>query len=217
MADIENTLAVAKDSHVIVYNAPNDETGQTELDEYTTIANQDRADTISSSWGTCENDVTAGYVQAENTVFEQMAFQGQSMFGSSGDTGAFGCIRIDGTTIVDQGDPSSQPWVTSVGGTSLESDNPGTNPNPGPPAKGTETVWNVRNLCSQRAGRPEQRQPGRFLLVRRLGRRRRRIQPVLGPAVLPAGAGREQLVRDVRQRHDELLARRDGDPVPPGA
>ena len=80
MADIENTLAVAKDSHVIVYNAPNDETGQTELDEYTTIANQDRADTISSSWGTCENDVTAGYVQAENTVFEQMAFQGQSVF-----------------------------------------------------------------------------------------------------------------------------------------
>src|SRR5215469_2828446 len=69
VADIENTLAVAKDSHVIVYNAPNDQTGQTELDEYTTIANQDRADTISSSWGVCENDVTAGYVQAENTVF----------------------------------------------------------------------------------------------------------------------------------------------------
>ena len=41
VADIENTLAVAKDSHVIVYNAPNDQTGQTELDEYTAIANQD--------------------------------------------------------------------------------------------------------------------------------------------------------------------------------
>jgi kumamolisin len=153
-ADIENTLAVAKDSRVIVYNAPNDETGQTELDEYTTIANQDRADTVSSSWGLCENDVTAGYVQAENTIFEQMAFQGQSMFGASGDTGAFGCIRSDGTTIVDQGDPSSQPWVTSVGGTSLESDNPGTNPNPGPPATGTKTVWNVRNLCSEQGKNP---------------------------------------------------------------
>ena len=217
VADIENTLAVAKDSHVIVYNAPNDETGQTELDEYTTIANQDRADTVSSSWGVCENDVTAGYVQAENTIFEQMAFQGQSMFSSSGDTGAFGCIRSDGTTIVNQDDPSSQPWVTSVGGTSLESDNPGTNPNPGPPATGAETVWNVRNLCSDAAAAPEQRQPGRFLLVRGDGRRRRRIQPVLGPAVLPGGAGREQLVRHVRQRHDELLARRDGDSVPPGA
>ncbi|HET6187069.1 MAG TPA: S53 family peptidase [Trebonia sp.] len=161
-ADIENTLAVAKDSHVIVYNAPNDETGQTELDEYTTIANQDRADTVSSSWGVCENDVTAGYVQAENTIFEQMASQGQSVFSSSGDTGAFGCIRSDGTTIVDQGDPSSQPWVTSVGGTSLESDNPGTNPNPGPPATGTETVWNVRNLCSDAPAAPSNDKQGGY-------------------------------------------------------
>src|SRR3984885_3514683 len=162
VADIENTLAVAKDSHVIVYNAPNDNTGQTELDEYTAIANQDRADTVSSSWGLCENDVTAGYAQAENTIFEQMAFQGQSMFSSSGDTGAFGCIRSDGTTIVDQGDPSSQPWVTSVGGTSFESDNPGTNPNPGPPATGTETVWNVRNLCSSAAAAPSNGNLGGF-------------------------------------------------------
>jgi subtilase family serine protease len=154
VADIENTLAVAKDSHVIVYNAPNDETGQTELDEYTAIANQDAASTVSSSWGYCENDVTASFVEAENTVFEQMAFQGQSMFAASGDTGAFGCIRGDGTTIVDTGDPQSQPWVTGVGGTSLESDNPGTNPNPGPPAAGTETVWNVRNLCSDAPAAP---------------------------------------------------------------
>ncbi|MFY9775014.1 MAG: S53 family serine peptidase [Trebonia sp.] len=153
-ADIEQTLAVAKDSHVIVYNAPNDETGQTELDEYTKIANQDKADTVSSSWGLCENDVTSGYVQAENTIFEQMAFQGQSMFSSSGDTGAFDCIRSDGTTIVNVDDPPSQPWVTSVGGTSLESDNPGTNPNPGPPTRGTETVWNVRNLCSEQGKNP---------------------------------------------------------------
>ena len=162
VADIENTLAVAKDSHVIVYNAPNDETGQTELDEYTTIANQDRADTVSSSWGVCENDVTAGYVQAENTIFEQMAFQGQSVFSSSGDTGAFGCIRSDGTTIVDQGDPSSQPWVTSVGGTSFESDNPGTNPNPGPPAAGAETVWNVHNLCSDAPAAPSNDKQGGY-------------------------------------------------------
>jgi len=162
VADIENTLAVAKDSHVIVYNAPNDETGQTELNEYTAIANQDRADTVSSSWGTCENDVTAGYVQAENTVFEQMAFQGQSLFASSGDTGAFGCIRVDGTTIVNQSDPSSQPWVTSVGGTSFESYNPGTNPNPGPPPAGTETVWNVHNLCSDAPPAPSNDKQGGY-------------------------------------------------------
>lgn len=147
-ADIETTLAIAKDANVIVYNAPNDYTGQTELDEYTAIAGQDVASTVSSSWGACENDVAVGMAEAENTVFEQMALQGQSMFNSAGDTGAFDCIRSDGTSIVDQADPASQPWVTSVGGTSLESDNPGTNPDPGAPAKGTQTVWNVDNLCS---------------------------------------------------------------------
>ena len=69
------------------------------------------------------------------------------MFGAEGDTGAFECIRSDGTTIVNVLDPPSQPWVTSVGGTSLESDNPGTNPHPSYP-HGVETVWNVDNLCS---------------------------------------------------------------------
>ncbi|HEY5394936.1 MAG TPA: S53 family serine peptidase [Trebonia sp.] len=162
-ADIETTLAVAPDlKHLIVYNAANDETGQTELDEYTTIANQDTASTISSSWGVCENDVTSGYVESENTVFEQMALQGQSMFSSSGDTGAFGCIRSDLTTVVNVGDPSTQPWVTSVGGTSFEGDNPGAKANPGTPAKNTETVWNVDNLCSDQAAAADNDGQGGF-------------------------------------------------------
>jgi subtilase family serine protease len=145
--DIEQTLAIAPDvANVLVYNAPNDSTGQASLDEYSVIAGQDLADTVSSSWGVCEQDVTAAYAQAENTIFEQMAAQGQAMFSASGDTGAFGCIRSDGSTGVMVGDPSSQPWVTSVGGTSFESDNPGTNPHPSYPS-GVETVWNVHNLC----------------------------------------------------------------------
>jgi subtilase family serine protease len=147
-ADIETQLAIAPDvSHLIVYNAPNDFTGQTELDEYTAIAKANVADSVSSSWGLCENDITSGYAQAENTIFRQMAAQGQSMFGAAGDTGAFDCIRSDGTTIVNVDDPPSQPWVTSVGGTSFETFNPGTNPHPRYPRVG-EAVWNVQNLCS---------------------------------------------------------------------
>ena len=147
-ADIEMQLTISPDAkHILVYNAPNDYTGQTELDEYTRIANDDTADVISSSWGLCENDAGAAYVQAENIIFEQMALQGQSMFGAAGDTGAFDCIRSDGTTIVNVDDPPSQPWVTSVGGTSLESFNPDANPNPKYP-EGVETVWNVDNLCN---------------------------------------------------------------------
>jgi kumamolisin len=152
--DIEMELTTAPDlRHLIVYNAPNDYTGQTELDEYTAMANDDTAATISSSYSNCENDVTAAYVQSENVVFEQMALQGQSMFADDADNGAFGCIDIDGTDIADVQDPSAQPWVTSVGGTSLESDNPGTNPHPAYP-RGVETVWNADNLCSSQPAAP---------------------------------------------------------------
>ncbi len=150
-ADIEQDLTIAPDtSNVLVYNAPNDETGQTELDEYATIANQDIADSVSSSWGECEPDAGLAYAQAENILFEQMAAQGQSMFASSGDTGAFECIR-DGTfsdwTPLESLDPASQPWVTSTGGTSFTSFDPGDNPDPSYPL-GTEEVWNTLDVCS---------------------------------------------------------------------
>jgi subtilase family serine protease len=151
VADIETQLAISPNAqHILVYNAPNDLTGQTELDEYTRIAKDDIADVISSSWGECENDAGAALVQAENLVFQQMALQGQSMFGAAGDTGAFGCIRSDGTNVVNVNDPPSQPWVTSVGGTSFESFNPDRNPFPNYPA-GVETVWNVDGLCNTSA------------------------------------------------------------------
>jgi kumamolisin len=147
-ADIQMQLAIAPDvSHLIVYNAPNDFTGQTELDEWSAIAKANVADSVSSSWAVCENDATAGYVQAENTIFRQMAAQGQSVFGAEGDTGAFSCLRSDGGTNVNLLDPPAQPWVTSVGGTSFENFNPGTNPHPSYPRVG-EAVWNVQNLCS---------------------------------------------------------------------
>jgi subtilase family serine protease len=149
-ADIEQDLTVAPDANaVLVYNAPNDVTGQTELDEYATIANQDKADSISSSWDVCEPDATLPYAQAENVIFEQMAAQGQSMFSSSGDTGAFECLR-DGTfsdyAPLEALDPSSQPWVTSTGGTSFGTFDPGDNPSPSYPR--TEEVWNTIDICS---------------------------------------------------------------------
>ena len=150
-ADIEAQLSVAPDnSHLIVYNAPNDLSGPTELDEWSAIAKANQAAVVSSSWSVCEQDVSASYAQAENVIFEQMASQGQSVFGAEGDTGAFSCIRSDGTTGLAVLDPPSQPWVTSVGGTSFETFNPGTNPHPRYP-NGVETVWNVDGLCNTSA------------------------------------------------------------------
>jgi kumamolisin len=151
-ADIQMELTVAPDlGKLEVYEAPSDSTGQTWLDEYGAIANQDTAETISSSWGFCENDTGTAWVQAQGTIFEQMALQGQSMFAASGDTGAFECLRNgDGSSIINSGDPVEQPWVTGVGGTSFSFDNPGTNLQPSYPGT-DEMAWNVDNLCNEDA------------------------------------------------------------------
>ena len=145
-ADIEQQLSIAPDvSHLIVYNAPNDETGQTEIDEYAAIANDDVASTISTSWGECESELGAAVAQAENLVFEQMAAQGQSIFAAAGDDGALDCGTSPQTAAVD--DPASQPWVTGAGGTSWQNFNPAGNESPAYPA-GVESVWNVDSLCN---------------------------------------------------------------------
>jgi subtilase family serine protease len=160
-ADIEMSMTISPDnSHILVYNAPNDYTGQTSLDEYNKIANQDTAAVVSSSWGVCEDEITAGYAEAENVIFEQMAMQGQSLFNAFGDSGAYGCLPSP--TYADAGDPADQPWVTGVGGTSFESYNPGTDPTATYPS-GVETVWNSYNLCSEQpANRGNDDQGGLF-------------------------------------------------------
>jgi subtilase family serine protease len=116
----------------------------------------------------CEQDVTAAYAQAENVIFEKMAMQGQSVFGAEGDTGAFSCIRSDGTTGVAVLDPPSQPFVTSVGGTSLESFNPGASQHPAYP-NGTETVWNTDALCSNAPAAPANDNKGGFFWCAQTG------------------------------------------------
>ena len=53
--DIELELTIApRLRQLIVYNAPNDFTGQTELDEHTAMASDDTAETISSSYSVRE-------------------------------------------------------------------------------------------------------------------------------------------------------------------
>jgi subtilase family serine protease len=150
-ADIEMQLAIAPEaSQLLVYNAPNDVTGQANLDLFARIAKDDIADVISDSWIACESDVGAAFAQAENVFLEQTALQGQSFFGSAGDTGAYACIATGTGVMVSVLDPTTQPWVTSVGGTSFESFNPAQNPKPIYPDF-IESVWNPDNLCSSQA------------------------------------------------------------------
>ncbi len=111
--DIEDVIGLAPGVHISVYEGPN--TGPGAYDTYAQIVSDDTAKVISTSWGLCEAGETASGADAENTLFEEAATQGQSVFAAAGDSGADDCG--DGTKSVD--DPASQPYVTGVGGTSL--------------------------------------------------------------------------------------------------
>jgi subtilase family serine protease len=114
--DIELAMAVSPGlAKIQVYEGPNTDAGV--LDTYSRIASDNTAKAVSTSWGATEGNSTNAYLQAENTIFQQMAAQGQSVFAAAGDAGAFDDSAHPNTLAVD--DPASQPYVTAVGGTTL--------------------------------------------------------------------------------------------------
>ena len=124
--DIENVIGLAPAANVEVFQAPNSDAGL--LDEYSAMVTDSSVNVISSSWGLCEAENGNALAQDENTLFQEAATQGQSVYAAAGDSGSDDCG--DGTLGVD--DPASQPFVTGVGGTSLTQ--------LGPPP--TESAWN---------------------------------------------------------------------------
>jgi hypothetical protein len=141
--DIENLIGFAPRAHLLVYQAPNSNSGlpgSGPYDLYSAIINQDRAQVVSVSWGQCEAQLGARAARAESTLFEQAAVQGQTIVAAAGDNGAEDCdtggTRSSTALAVD--DPAAQPFVTGVGGTTLQSLGP-------PPV---ERAWNSRGGAS---------------------------------------------------------------------
>ena len=80
------------------------------------------------SWGSSETVIAAlvsahlepaAYVQAFDEAFLELAAQGQSMFASGGDHGAYDAHRDLGTTNLAVNNPGGSAFVTSSGGTTL--------------------------------------------------------------------------------------------------
>jgi uncharacterized repeat protein (TIGR03803 family) len=112
--DIEMAISMAPGlSHVVVYE------GTVPNDVLNRMATDNQARQLSCSW-TFGAQVDATREQ----IFQQFAAQGQSFFQASGDAGAYGTGLIS---------PSDDPFVTSVGGTSLTT-SPGGN-------WSSEVVW----------------------------------------------------------------------------
>lgn len=125
--DVEDVSAIAPAANIDVYEAPNNTFGG--LDEYAAIVNSDHDQVVTSSWGLCEQAVQLaepGVQQAENLLFEQAAAQGQSIFSAAGDTGDDSCNEYrppapaTGQNPLSVLDPASQPYVVSVGGTTID-------------------------------------------------------------------------------------------------
>jgi subtilase family serine protease len=139
--DIEQVVGLAPGANVLVYEGPNTDTGA--YDTYNAIVSADDAHVVSTSWGLCETEEGSEAADAEDVLFEEAAAQGQGIFAAAGDQGSEDCVSSgysDGFLAVD--DPSSQPFVTGVGGTSWVA--AGTPPD--------ETAWNDGPTCCWGAG-----------------------------------------------------------------
>ena len=126
-ADIETVAGMAPRVRILVYEAPAAGSFAAILDNYGAIAQQDRAQVVSSSYGFCEPVAAAaghGFILAEAGIFAAMAIQGQSMLAASGDAGSEQCLPFLASLHASAyqlavGDPASQPFVTAVGGTAI--------------------------------------------------------------------------------------------------
>lgn len=113
--DIETINVIAPKANVLVYEGPNNEQGS--IDTYQEIASDDLAKSVSISWGISEDSESIDDINSLDTIFQQMAVQGQSVFVASGDNGAY---DQNGNLSVDS--PADDPYATGVGGTSLNLD-----------------------------------------------------------------------------------------------
>jgi subtilase family serine protease len=114
--DVESAHGVAPDAN-ITYIGASDCTDQGLGNAIAYVVNNHAASIVTDSWGEAsdESSLTSVYDQ----MFEAGATEGIGFFFSSGDDGYEDPNYEDATDAVQVDYPTSSPWVTSVGGTSL--------------------------------------------------------------------------------------------------
>ena len=128
--DIQVAGGVAPGALIAVYFAPNSDAG---FADAISMAAQDRTrrpSVISISWGNAESQWTAQAIRTMNSILQDAATLGLSVFAASGDRLATDGID-DGAAHV--GFPASSPWAIGCGGTAITT--------AGGRISG-ETVWN---------------------------------------------------------------------------
>jgi kumamolisin len=115
--DMEIIHAIAPAANIAVYESQADLGSVAQM--FSQIVQDNRAQVISISLGACEkglDPLTArSFYDSIDSTFQQAAAQGMSVLVASGDSGAYGC-QDDNLSVQE---PSSNPFVTAVGGTAL--------------------------------------------------------------------------------------------------
>jgi len=108
------------------------------------IVDENLAQIVSVSYGTCEQNLGTAQTALWNQVWEQAAAQGMSVFVASGDAGAAGCAAAgpayaNMNNVATVSGLASSPYVTAVGGTEFdETVNGGS----------SGTFWNATNTAN---------------------------------------------------------------------
>jgi len=140
MLDIEVAGAVAPQSKIVVYFAPNTDEGF--LNAVTTALHDahHKPSVISISWGSAEKNWTEQSLKNYNEAFKAASLLGVTICCAAGDQGS-GDAETDGKVHADF--PASSPYVLACGGTRLEVNN----------SKITsETVWHDSNTSATGGG-----------------------------------------------------------------
>jgi len=111
--DVEAVHAMAPAANIRYYAASSCNDGDL-LDALARVVDEDKAQLVSNSWGEAEEAETGDLIAAYEQVLLQGAMQGISMMWSSGDNGD----ELASTGVKQADYPTSDPYATSVGGTS---------------------------------------------------------------------------------------------------
>ncbi len=139
--DLELIAGLAPAANVVVYEG--ELTSAAAYDAFSTAVAADAAQVLSTSWGACEAVLGLAAVQAEGTLFERAALQGETVVAAAGDSGSedcYGSLAGAAGDALQVDDPASQPYVTGVGGTTLVLSGPVAG---GPGTTGSEIAWNT--------------------------------------------------------------------------
>jgi kumamolisin len=116
MLDIEVAGSVAPGAKIVVYFAPNTDSGFLDAINQAVGDNQNNPSVISISWGGAESTWTAQSLQSYNSALEAASAVGVSVCIAAGDDGSTDGVT-DGLQHVDF--PASSPYAISCGGTHL--------------------------------------------------------------------------------------------------